>query len=209
MKTYFQLYYEKNREKRKAQTKAYYEKNKEKCLETSKRWAKNNKEKVRLASKEWASKDYANNPTKYEEYRKTDIVKQARKRYYDSHKEKCNKAVAKRNKERIKTDSLYKLTCLLRARLHGAFRYNLSSKVAKSFSLLGCTAKEAKEYLEKMFKSDMNWENHGILWEIDHIIPIASFDLSKESEQRKAFNYKNLQPLYKIENRKKGSRVVI
>lgn len=209
MKTYFQLYYEKNREKRKAQAKAYYEKNKEKCLDTSKRWAENNKEKVRMASRNWARKDYALNPKKYEEYRKTDIVKKARKRYYDSHKDECTMATVKRNKERIKTDSLYKLTCVLRARLHGAFRYNLSSKAYKSFSLLGCTAKEAKEYLEKMFKSDMNWENHGKLWEIDHIIPISSFDLSREFEQIEAFNYKNLQPLYKIENRKKGSRVVI
>jgi len=209
MKTYFQLYYEKNKEKRKAQTKAYYAKNKEKCLETSKAWAKSNKEKVRLASREWARKDYAENPVKYEEYRKTDTVKKARKRYYYSHKEQCIQATVQRNKERVKTDSLYKLKCVLRARLHGAFRYNLSNKASKSFTLLGCTAKEAKQYLEKMFKSDMNWENHGELWEIDHIIPIASFDLSSETEQKKAFNFKNLQPLYKIENRKKGSRDVI
>lgn len=209
MKTYFQLYYEKNKEKRRVQAKEYYLKNKEKCLENSKAWAKRNKEKVRLASKNWARKDYLDNPDKYKEYRKTDIVKKARKRYYESHKEECSNASVRRSKERFNSDPLYKLTCVLRARIHGAFRYNLSEKADKSFSLLGCTAEKAKKYLEKQFSEDMNWGNHGKLWEIDHIKPISSFNLTDEAEQKKAFNFTNLQPLYKIDNRKKGSREVI
>ena len=49
----------------------------------------------------------------------------------------------------------------------------------------------------------MAWDNYGTgqngkgtqEWQIDHIKPCASFDLSKESEQKKCFHYTNLQPL--------------
>jgi len=49
----------------------------------------------------------------------------------------------------------------------------------------------------------MNWENHGKLWEIDHIIPITRFNLLDPEEQKKAFHFSNTQPLNWRENRKK------
>ena len=50
----------------------------------------------------------------------------------------------------------------------------------------------------------MSWENYGTLWDIDHIKPCASFDLSLEEEQKKCFHYSNTQPLYKIDNQRKN-----
>jgi hypothetical protein len=43
----------------------------------------------------------------------------------------------------------------------------------------------------------MTWENHGDIWEIDHIQPCSSFNLTQEIEQQKCFYYTNLQPLFK------------
>ena len=56
---------------------------------------------------------------------------------------------------------------------------------------LGCTFDEYKIFLEKKFKENMEWSNMGGKngWHIDHIKPLASFDLSKKTEQLKAFNY--------------------
>ena len=31
-----------------------------------------------------------------------------------------------------------------------------------------------KLYLESQFQNDMNWDNHGLIWEVDHIIPWLS-----------------------------------
>jgi hypothetical protein len=49
----------------------------------------------------------------------------------------------------------------------------------------------------------MNLENYGD-WQLDHIKPIASFDLNDENELKKCFNYKNVQPLWKEDNQTKS-----
>lgn len=52
----------------------------------------------------------------------------------------------------------------------------------------------------------MNFDNYGE-WEIDHIIPVSSFDFNIKNNIFKCFNYKNLQPLWKLENRKKSNKL--
>jgi len=77
---------------------------------------------------------------------------------------------------------------------------------------LGCTPQEAKKHLESLFLDGMSWENYGDHrnngWEIDHIIPISSFDLTKEENIYKCFNYKNIQPLWWYQNQKKYKKVL-
>ena len=48
----------------------------------------------------------------------------------------------------------------------------------------------------------MNWYNI----EIDHIKPICMFDVSNDEELKKAFSWKNTQPLLKQDNRQKGRK---
>ena len=56
---------------------------------------------------------------------------------------------------------------------------------------------KCKQHLESQFKPEMNWENHGKIWEIDHIKPCISFDLTNIEQQKQCFHYTNLQPLFK------------
>jgi hypothetical protein len=60
-------------------------------------------------------------------------------------------------------------------------------------------------YLELKFTEGMDRKNYG-KWEIDHIKPCYKFDLTKEKQQLLCFNYKNLQPLWSLDNRKKGKK---
>ena len=45
-------------------------------------------------------------------------------------------------------------------------------------------------------------------WHIDHIIPVARFDLTDAEQQRRCFHYSNLQPLWAADNLAKSDRVV-
>lgn len=93
----------------------------------------------------------------------------------------------------------------LRNRINRALRGIV--KKANTFWLLGCTIEELKQHLENQFKGNMSWDNYGFYgWHIDHIIPCASFDLSKASEQKKCFHYTNLQPLWAEENLRKSNK---
>jgi len=72
--------------------------------------------------------------------------------------------------------------------------------------LFGCTYEEYRKHIEEQFRDGMTWHNHGSIWEIDHIRPLASFNLLDEDEQLIAFNYKNVQPLLVKENRYKRDK---
>lgn len=91
-----------------------------------------------------------------------------------------------------------------RDRIYGLVKSYRMIKTKSSIIYLGVAAKIVAEYIESQFKPGMSWENYGE-WEIDHIRPLSSFDLLRESECMIAFNYKNLQPLWLRENRSKSS----
>jgi len=119
--------------------------------------------------------------------------------YRKKHREK----ITKKYLERRKKDPAFKILTILRGRIRQALKgYNKSDLTVK---LLGCNIKEFWIHLEKKFTKGMTRENHGE-WHVDHIIPCASFDLSKPEEQAKCFHYTNLQPLWAMDNLKKGDR---
>ena len=92
---------------------------------------------------------------------------------------------------------------VLRSRLNSAIKRD--QKSGSAVKDLGCTIEELKLYLESQFEDNMSWDNHGE-WHIDHIKPLASFDLTNEEELKKACNYTNLQPLWAKDNLKKGAK---
>jgi hypothetical protein len=73
--------------------------------------------------------------------------------------------------------------------------------------LLGCSIEEFKEHIEKKFKKGMTWNNYGE-WELDHIKPCCSFDLTDLEQQKLCFHYTNIQPLWKKEHRIKTQQDV-
>ncbi len=130
-----------------------------------------------------------------------------RKRKYDSQPE-----VKKRRREyfteysarRYKNDLCYRLRKLLSARIRDVLKGN--TKAAKTIELIGCSAESLKLHLEKQFKKHMTWDNYGLGWHVDHIIPCDAFDLTDPDEQKRCFHYTNLQPLWAKQNIRKGTK---
>lgn len=129
-----------------------------------------------------------------------------KKEWYQNNKEIIKQKRINYRKNKYASDIKYRLTTLLRSRLWHALKGLSKSK--RTLQLLDCSVDFLKEHLEKQFKPGMTWENYGKDgWEVDHIKPCASFDLSKSENQEKCFHYSNLQPLWYIENKIKRAKV--
>lgn len=114
-------------------------------------------------------------------------------------------------KERYATDIKFKLAKNLRSRMSKAIKRNF--KTGSAVRDLGCTIDELKIHLSKGFYpnpetgEEMTWDNynfHG--WHVDHIRPLASFDLTSKEELLKACHFTNLQPLWWFDNLKKSDK---
>lgn len=85
---------------------------------------------------------------------------------------------------------------------------NGHAKSKPTFDALGYTVEELKEYLESQFQDGMTWENYG-QWHIDHIIPQSKLKYTSVEDEnfKKCWALTNLQPLWAIDNCKKGNRL--
>lgn len=101
----------------------------------------------------------------------------------------------------------------IQARLAHNLRNRLNSKIKNTSKAgsavkdLECSLEELKTYLESKFVPEMSWNNYG-KWHIDHIKPLASFDLTHEEEFLKAVHYTNLQPLWAKDNLIKSDKFI-
>lgn len=151
--------------------------------------------------------------------RDTDEYKNQKRDYYLKNKErfsaqsnkwqkanrpKVNSYYREYNKKRLKEDSNFKLARNLRIRLNIAIKY--SYKEGSAVEELGCSIKSLKKHLESKFKTGMTWDNYG-KWHIDHIRPLASFNLEDIQQLKLACNYTNLQPLWAADNLKKSNKI--
>lgn len=131
-------------------------------------------------------------------YRKNKIISDAD--YYKKQNIKKREYKRKYIKLRIENDINFRITKNIRTRIYASVK---GLKKYNTIKLTGCSIDELKSHLETNFKNGMSWSNYG-KWHIDHIIPCASFNMSNIDEQIKCFHYTNLQPLWAIDNIKKG-----
>ena len=100
------------------------------------------------------------------------------------------------NRNKYKNDPIFKLKLILRNTIKNQLKLKDGFKPDKTLNILGCPLEEFRNYIGKQFYPEMNWGNHGIVWEIDHIKECFRFDLSKEEEVRECFHYTNMRPLF-------------
>ena len=93
----------------------------------------------------------------------------------------------------------------LRSRTSLAFKHMGFTKNSKTSEMLGSEWLSVRINIENKFTKGMNWDNYGE-WHVDHIMPLAS--AKNEQELMKLCHYTNLQPLWAVDNIKKGSKII-
>jgi hypothetical protein len=68
-------------------------------------------------------------------------------------------------------------------------------KEDSTMNYIGCNIQYIREWFEYNFTNEMNWDNYGSYWSIDHIIPVCKFNLLLEDEKYKCWNWSNMMPV--------------
>ena len=185
-KAYDKAYRKANLDKIKARNKTYYKAN----IDKKKAYRAANIDKAKAYHEAYYEANPDKTKAQHKAYRAANIDK-----------------IKAYNNTRTKTNIQYKLSKALRSRLYHALQGN--QKTGSAVRDLGCSIDELKMHLESKFQSGMSWDNWSFDgWHIDHIKPLASFDLSDRAQLLLACHYTNLQPLWAIDNLSKGDSII-
>lgn len=156
----------------------------ERALNSKKKWLKNNKEKRKQYEKEY----YLKNIEKYKEVSKTSKVKERKKIY-------------KRN--RMHNDPIFRIRNNISNAIFKALKKGKSNKAGNSIlKYLNYTIIDLKYYLQNQFDNKMDWNNYGIYWHIDHIIPQSDlpYNSMEDNNFKICWSLNNLRPLEAKQN---------
>lgn len=133
-----------------------------------------------------------------------DTIIERNKSWIANNKEHYKEYKRNYTKEKRKTETE---TDKLKNNLNSRIRKNIK-KDNSTVIYLDTTIANVKKWLESNFKDDMNWDNYGKLWNIDHTIPIDVFDLTNEEHIFICFNWRNLMPMYSSLNSGKKNKII-
>jgi len=186
----------KKREMDRLYSKRYRERHPERRKQIQKRYRTNNADACRESAKKTIAKDP-------EKYRKAWTLNSRKHRAAFVQKNGACYSTLRR-----KRDAQFAMALALRSRIGVALSRQNARKSNRTLKLVGCTTSELMSHLESKFAPGMSWENRGRHgWHIDHIIPLAKFDLRDPHQQSVAFHYTNLQPLWAKDNLRKSCKL--
>lgn len=201
------------REAKLAYHRAYYAANRERLLLQCKEYRLRNKEAKRVRDKAY----YERTKQERARYARTPAALATRQKYRKSHADQLreqHRAWRDKNRDHLRQykrnrhrDPVVALMKRARDRTRNALAAGLTKKCRRTVELLGCTPSELVLWIESQFCDGMCWERLSEI-HLDHIIPLAAFDLTDEDQQRAAFHYTNLRPMWEIDNKRKSCRVV-
>jgi hypothetical protein len=119
---------------------------------------------------------------------------------------KYHKNNAGRLAQRRKEEPEYAMVVAMREMLRRVKRLTGLKKGTRTESVLGYGREELVKHLESMFKSGMNWSNHGE-WHIDHIVPVSVMIKRGITDPKVINALSNLQPLWAEENHRKSAKI--
>ena len=122
-------------------------------------------------------------------------------------KSNINKKLAEKHIDNCRGGGFSKIYECITKRIYKVFVKNILKFDVSYLEIIGCTVDELEKHITDQFEFGMTIDNHGE-WEIDHILPVSSFDFSIKENIFKCFHYSNLQPLWFEKNRKKFDHII-
>ena len=110
-------------------------------------------------------------------------------------------AAARIRYQKLKDEPWFKVKRALRNQIKRICIKSKTRKNRRTEEYAGCTITFLRKHIESQFKDGMTWDNYATMWEVDHIRPLCTFDLTNEQDRLKANHYTNLRPLCKHLNR--------
>jgi hypothetical protein len=145
----------------------------------------------------------------YRESRR-DALREYSRGYRSSNRGRINAVRRATQARRYAEDVVYRMAHVLRSRVMSAVRLQGARKSASTTALLGATASEVYAYLVAILPEGMTERDlRSSRVHIDHVRPIARFDLTQPEQQRACFHYTNLRPMWAEDNLAKGSAVTV
>ena len=95
----------------------------------------------------------------------------------------------------------------MRSRTNKAFKSQNVRKASKTFDLPGCSHSFFQRWTIHQLYGNMSLVNYGSVWQIDHSLPTASFNLLDENDMKKWSNCFNLRSMYSNENNSKKAKI--
>lgn len=132
---------------------------------------------------------------------------ETRKIWSTNNKEQHRFLVRRWTKEKYQSDPIYKFQQLQRSRLSKVIKKFKQGYSADDFIEYLGNIKIIQEWLEFCMTDNMTWENHGLVWHLDHVIPIYHFDLKNNDQIYLCFNWRNIMPISKEENLQKNRNI--
>lgn len=128
----------------------------------------------------------------------TDLQKLKIKIYKKQYKQKNKIKLNKKNRDKFKNNLNLRLRKNISRHINRMLKNNSSQKFGRSMLVfLGYSIDDLRKHLENQFDSKMTWENYGIYWHIDHIIPQSCLPYESMSDInfKKCWSLTNLRPL--------------
>lgn len=204
----------------------------------AKKYADKNREKINAKARELAKtpEEQAKRRERENAYRRAhpEIVKEKNKRHRERRSPERREVLLARDKERwnnvtpeerrvrkerrtaqtrerLRTDPSFRMLFAARKNVNLGLAGIKKKKIPSSSNYqkyFGCSSEELKAHIESQFSDGMTWENHGFLWHIDHIVPLR-LGRGNQDLLLKLCHFRNLQPLWKEENIRKGDTVPV
>ncbi len=177
--------YQADPEPAKARAAAYRKANPEKVKELYASWQKDNREHVKKYLKDWHAKRREEQPVGCD-------------------KARAYRAAWARNKRRTDPDFMCAEAARLMLRRCQAIKTDRDGLPTRTEKLIGYTAKELRDHIDRQFLDGMSWDNRGE-WHIDHIVPVSELVALGVRDPKRINSLGNLRPLWAVDNLRKSA----